>query len=48
MNLVRGGTGGAANCMRMAPPLTITEDEVELAVSVIDESLVAAQDRVAA
>jgi 2,2-dialkylglycine decarboxylase (pyruvate) len=48
MNLVRGGTGGAANCLRMAPPLTITEDEVELAVSVIDESLVAAQDRVAA
>jgi 2,2-dialkylglycine decarboxylase (pyruvate) len=48
MNLVRGGTGGAANCLRMAPPLTITADEVELAVSVIDESLVAAQDRLAA
>jgi len=47
MNLVRGGTGGAANCLRMAPPLTIGEDEVELAVSVIDESLVAAQERVA-
>jgi 2,2-dialkylglycine decarboxylase (pyruvate) len=48
INLVRGGTGGAANCLRMAPPLTITEDQVELAVSVIDESLVAALDRVAA
>jgi 2,2-dialkylglycine decarboxylase (pyruvate) len=46
MNLVRGGTGGAANCVRMAPPLTITEDEVDLAVSIIDESLVAAQERV--
>jgi 2,2-dialkylglycine decarboxylase (pyruvate) len=46
MNLVRGGTGGAANCVRMAPPLTITEDEVELAVSIIDESLVAARERV--
>ena len=22
INLVRGGTGGAANCLRMAPPLT--------------------------
>jgi 2,2-dialkylglycine decarboxylase (pyruvate) len=48
MNLVRGGAGGSANCLRMAPPLTITADEVELAVSVIDESLVAAQDRVVA
>jgi 2,2-dialkylglycine decarboxylase (pyruvate) len=46
MNLVRGGTGGSANCLRMAPPLTITAEEVDLAVSIIDESLVAAQERV--
>ena len=45
MNLVRGGTGGAANCLRMAPPLTITDDEIDLAAEVLDASLttVAAQ-----
>ena len=32
VNLVRGRAGGAANCVRMAPPLTISEDEVDLAV----------------
>jgi 2,2-dialkylglycine decarboxylase (pyruvate) len=45
MNLVRGGTGGAANCLRMAPPLTITDDEIDLAADILDASLatVAAQ-----
>jgi 2,2-dialkylglycine decarboxylase (pyruvate) len=45
MNLVRGGTGGAANCLRMAPPLTISDDEIDLAADIIDASLasVAAQ-----
>jgi 2,2-dialkylglycine decarboxylase (pyruvate) len=41
INLVRGGTGGAANCLRMAPPLTITDDEVDLAAEILDESLAA-------
>jgi 2,2-dialkylglycine decarboxylase (pyruvate) len=39
MNLVRGGTGGAANCLRMAPPLTITDDEIDLAADILDASL---------
>jgi 2,2-dialkylglycine decarboxylase (pyruvate) len=39
INLVRGGTGGHASCIRMAPPLTITEDEIDLAVTIIDDAL---------
>jgi 2,2-dialkylglycine decarboxylase (pyruvate) len=39
VNLVRGRTGGAANCVRMAPPLTISEDEIDLAVTIMDEAL---------
>jgi 2,2-dialkylglycine decarboxylase (pyruvate) len=41
INLVRGGTGGAANCLRMAPPLTVSEDEVDQAAEILDESLTA-------
>jgi 2,2-dialkylglycine decarboxylase (pyruvate) len=39
MNLVRGQSAGSANCLRMAPPLTVSADEVDLALTVIDESL---------
>jgi 2,2-dialkylglycine decarboxylase (pyruvate) len=39
INLVRGGTGGAANCLRMAPPLTISDDDVDLAAEILDASL---------
>jgi 2,2-dialkylglycine decarboxylase (pyruvate) len=39
MNLVRGGTGGSANCLRMAPPLTVTDDEIDLAAEILDASL---------
>jgi 2,2-dialkylglycine decarboxylase (pyruvate) len=39
INLVRGGTGGGANCLRMAPPLTISDDEVDLAAEILDASL---------
>ena len=39
VNLVRGGTGGQASCLRMAPPLTVAEDEIDLAVTIIDEAL---------
>jgi 2,2-dialkylglycine decarboxylase (pyruvate) len=41
VNLVRGGTGGAANCLRMAPPLTISDNEIDLAVEILDASLAA-------
>jgi 2,2-dialkylglycine decarboxylase (pyruvate) len=41
INLVRGGTGGAANCLRMAPPLTISDGEVDLAAEILDASLAA-------
>src|ERR671930_164693 len=37
MNIVRAGT--SANCFRMAPPLTIGEDEIDLAVEILDASL---------
>src|SRR4051794_10125910 len=39
INLVRGRAGGSANCIRMAPPLTISADEVDLALTILDESL---------
>jgi 2,2-dialkylglycine decarboxylase (pyruvate) len=39
MNLVRGQSAGSANCLRMAPPLTVSDDEVDLALTVIDEAL---------
>jgi 2,2-dialkylglycine decarboxylase (pyruvate) len=41
VNLVRGGTGGAANCLRMAPPLTVSDDEIDLAAEILDSSLAA-------
>lgn len=37
MNIVRAGS--SANCFRMAPPLTITRDEIDLAVEILDASL---------
>jgi 2,2-dialkylglycine decarboxylase (pyruvate) len=48
INLVRGGTGGQASCLRMAPPLTVAEDEIDLAVTIIDEALQTNTDRRAA
>jgi len=40
MNIVRS-TGGMLNCFRMAPPLSIAEDEIDTALGIIDESLTA-------
>lgn len=45
INLVRGDTGGQASCLRMAPPLTVSEDEIDLAVTIIDEALQTVVDR---
>jgi 2,2-dialkylglycine decarboxylase (pyruvate) len=43
VNLVRGRAGGAINCVRMAPPLTISEDEIDLAVTIMDDALTAVE-----
>ena len=48
INLVRGGTGGQASCLRMAPPLTVADDEIDLAVTIIDQALQTITDRRAA
>jgi 2,2-dialkylglycine decarboxylase (pyruvate) len=48
MNLVRGGTGGAANCLRMAPPLTISDHEIDLAAEIIDTALLAVTEQATA
>jgi 2,2-dialkylglycine decarboxylase (pyruvate) len=37
MNIVRAGS--SANCFRMAPPLSITEEEIDTALEILDESL---------
>ena len=39
MNIVRAGS--SANCFRMAPPLSITEEEIDTAREILDESLAA-------
>ena len=36
INLVRAQRRGQASCLRMAPPLTVAEDEIDLAVTIID------------
>ena len=41
-------TGGQASCLRMAPPLTVAEDEIDLAVTILDEALHTVTDRRAA
>jgi 2,2-dialkylglycine decarboxylase (pyruvate) len=37
MNIVRAGEN--ANCFRMAPPLSVTDDEIDLAVEILDAAL---------
>src|SRR5215831_5856453 len=38
MNIVRS-TGGMLNCFRMAPPMPITESEIDIAIGIIDDAL---------
>jgi 2,2-dialkylglycine decarboxylase (pyruvate) len=40
MNIVRS-TAGMLNCFRMAPPLSITESEIDTAIQIIDDALTA-------
>jgi 2,2-dialkylglycine decarboxylase (pyruvate) len=37
MNIVR--TGKIANCFRLAPPLNVSEDEIDTAVEILDASI---------
>jgi 2,2-dialkylglycine decarboxylase (pyruvate) len=39
VNLVRGRAGGYASCLRIAPPLTISNDEIDLGLTILDEAL---------
>ncbi|MDQ6662370.1 MAG: aspartate aminotransferase family protein [Chloroflexota bacterium] len=38
MNIVRS-VGGILNCFRMAPPLSVTEQEIDRAIEIIDDAL---------
>lgn len=38
MNIVKGG-GSQQNCLRLAPPLTISAEEVDLAIDILDTAL---------
>ena len=42
MNIVRAGAN--ANCFRIAPPLTVTEEEIDLAVEIMDAALKAVRE----
>jgi 2,2-dialkylglycine decarboxylase (pyruvate) len=46
MNIVKGD-GSQTNCFRMAPPLSVTTAEIDLAVTIIDEALAACLDAAA-
>jgi 2,2-dialkylglycine decarboxylase (pyruvate) len=47
INLVRGQTAGSANCLRIAPPLTISDDEIDLGLTMLDEALTTVTARAA-
>jgi 2,2-dialkylglycine decarboxylase (pyruvate) len=40
MNIVKSD-GSTSNCLRMAPPLSITTDEIDIAVSILDQAITA-------
>ncbi len=44
MNIVRS-TGGLANCLRMAPPLSVTEEEIDAAIGILDKAISVTLDR---
>ena len=39
MNIVKGD-GSTTNCLRMAPPLSITHEEVDIAIDILDRAIV--------
>ncbi|WP_067821561.1 aspartate aminotransferase family protein [Actinomadura kijaniata] len=43
MNVVRGDRSGLSSCLRIAPPLTVTDDEIDTAAEILDEALTGAK-----
>lgn len=43
MNIVKGD-GASSNCLRMAPPLSITADEIDRAIDVLDRAITNSKD----
>ncbi|MDI2129919.1 aspartate aminotransferase family protein [Yinghuangia seranimata] len=43
MNIVRGQHGEMSACLRIAPPLTVTEDEIDTAAEILDGALTKAR-----
>ncbi|MCF2531639.1 aspartate aminotransferase family protein [Yinghuangia soli] len=39
MNIVRAKSGGISSCLRMAPPLTVEDAEIDTAVEILDKAL---------
>lgn len=46
MNIVKGD-GSTSNCLRMAPPLSVTTDEIDLAISILDQAIRTARETTA-
>lgn len=44
MNIVKGD-GSTSNCLRMAPPLSITTEEIDIAVGILDQAIVNCRSR---
>jgi 2,2-dialkylglycine decarboxylase (pyruvate) len=39
LNITKGRAGGAAACLRIAPPLTVTEEEIDTGAQIMDDGL---------
>jgi 2,2-dialkylglycine decarboxylase (pyruvate) len=39
LNITKGRAGGAAACLRIAPPLTVSDDEIDTAAEILDDAL---------
>ena len=44
MNIVKGD-GSTSNCLRMAPPLSITRDEIDIAIDILDRAIVICREQ---
>jgi 2,2-dialkylglycine decarboxylase (pyruvate) len=39
LNITHGRSGGSTSCLRLAPPLTVTDDEIDTAAEILDQAL---------